>query len=258
LYLTAAAPAEKAGSPQRDAIETTAESLPEDARLRQLGSRPLLGGGASTPLSGSERIDSEIVRLVQRLFVFSRDGGPRSVVFSAVDRSTVLSRLCYRAGHILAAQVPGSVCVVDTNFRAPALHECFGTDNSRGFAEAMVSSGPITDYSFKAGANVFVVPAGVPTKDPSGLFASDRLSARMSELKTGFDYVLINAPELDCSADAVLFGKLTDGVVLVVEANSTRRQSVRIARDSLSEAGVCLLGAILSHHTLPGSVYRSL
>ena len=49
--------------------------------------------------------------------------------------------------------------------------------------------------------------------------------------------------------DAILMGQLTDGAVLVLESNTTRRQVARIAKEDLEAADVRLLGAVLNKRT---------
>ena len=53
---------------------------------------------------------------------------------------------------------------------------------------------------------------------------------------------------------------MADGVVLVIEANSTRREAARMAKETFESANVKLLGAILNNRTfpIPESLYRKL
>ena len=214
--------------------------------------------------NGHRRLDlgseaqEETVKLVQNLFVFPNSHAPRAVVFSAVQGNGS-SEICSQAGEVLAAQ--GSVCLVDANLRAPSLHQLLGVGRFPGLADAMVQPGPIKDFAVRiASGNVWVVPPGSPAVEAQRLFASDQLRSRMGELKEEFDYVLIDAPPVSSYADAVLLGQMVDGVVLVVEANSTRRETARKAKETFEGAGVKLLGAILNNRTfpIPEALYRKL
>jgi protein-tyrosine kinase len=53
---------------------------------------------------------------------------------------------------------------------------------------------------------------------------------------------------------------MADGVILVVEANSTRREMARTAKETFDDANVKLLGAILNNRTfpIPEALYRKL
>jgi capsular exopolysaccharide synthesis family protein len=157
-----------------------------------------------------------------------------------------------RASETLASQVKASVCVVDANFHAPFLHEYFRSNNSKGLAEAVLGSGPIRNYAQLAnGGNLWVITCGSRTTDPHTLLTSDRLQPRLAELRAVFDYVLIDAPPVNLYGDATLLGRLADGVVLVVQANSTHREAVRKAKESLESAKLHVLGAVLNKRTFP-------
>ena len=46
----------------------------------------------------------------------------------------------------------------------------------------------------------------------------------MLEIRDEFDYVLINTASAGSRCDAVVFGRMADGLILVLEASSTRRK----------------------------------
>ena len=66
-------------------------------------------------------------------------------------------------------------------------------------------------------------------------------------LKARADYVLFDVPPVLAAADAVLLGSKVDGVLLVIRANSTRRDYTLQARQALERAHVVLLGAVLTN-----------
>ena len=52
-------------------------------------------------------------------------------------------------------------------------------------------------------------------------------------------------------SDALAFGQLTDGFILVVEANATRREAALQVAENLRAANVRILGAVLNQRTFP-------
>jgi Mrp family chromosome partitioning ATPase len=82
----------------------------------------------------------------------------------------------------------------------------------------------------------------------------------MGELREEFDYVLINSSPVCSFEDAVLLGQMADGLILVVEANSTRREAAQVAKNTCECAKVRLIGAILNNRTfpIPEALYRKL
>jgi Mrp family chromosome partitioning ATPase len=88
----------------------------------------------------------------------------------------------------------------------------------------------------------------------------ERCRARFAELREEFNYILISAPPVTRENEATLMGHLADGIVLIVEANHTKRESVRQAKKHLETAQVQLLGAVLDQRTfpIPEFLYRKL
>ncbi len=73
----------------------------------------------------------------------------------------------------------------------------------------------------------------------------------MAELRKEFDYVLIDSPPLNMCSDSVVLGQLSDGVILVLEANATRREAVLRVAEELRARHVQVLGAVLNKRTFP-------
>ena len=77
------------------------------------------------------------------------------------------------------------------------------------------------------------------------------MRARAAELRKEFDFVIVDAPPMARYADAIALGKLSDGVVMVIEAESTRREAARVAVGNLRSSGIPVLGAVLNKRTFP-------
>ena len=204
-----------------------------------------------------DRVRDEITALVQKLF--SSAQGKHRVVFSGSERGTGSSSICARAGEILASQVQGSVCLVDCNLRSPSLHRQFGVEEGEGMADLLSHSGSIRQYAHPlSGENFWLISAGL-VKDnwPNGI-GSDRMRSRFEELRASFDYLLIDAPPLNTCNDALVLGGLCDGVVLVLKANASRRETTRKALHQLKAANVPALGAVLNQRKfpIPEAIYK--
>jgi Mrp family chromosome partitioning ATPase len=86
------------------------------------------------------------------------------------------------------------------------------------------------------------------------------LRSRFAELRNEFDFVLVDTPAVDFYADAVLLGQLTDGIILVVDSNSTRRETALDVKKNFQAAQVPLLGAVLNKrmYPIPEAIYRKI
>lgn len=193
----------------------------------------------------------EELKLVRRIFL-AEENSPRMVLFSEFERNTGCASICVHVGEILAAQSEGSVCLVDMGFRAPSLHEYCGVQNERGLAEALVESSPVHEFAQQLSpANLWVIPSGRGAPQLNFAKVPDRLRTRMEELRKAFRYVVVHSGSLWLNADAMLVSKWTDGVVLVLEAHSTRRDTARRIKESLGAANARVLGVVLNNRTYP-------
>jgi len=206
----------------------------------------------ATPLPVDQPAHEEALRLVQQLFSSQTQNAPRLVVFAAVDKGSGCSQICARVAEALPANVRGSVCLVEANFRSPSLPEMFGTTNHFGLTDALLGQGPIRTFTKPLHTeNLWLLSSGSLAADSPSLLNSNRIKARFDELRKEFDYTLVDAPPLSRYADAVALGQLADGLVLVLEANSTRREVAQSVAANLQAAKVRVLGAVLNKRTFP-------
>jgi Mrp family chromosome partitioning ATPase len=79
-------------------------------------------------------------------------------------------------------------------------------------------------------------------------------------LKARFDLVWVDAPPVLAATESLLLAPATDGVVLVVEAEATRRPVARAAVERIRDSGAPILGMLFNkrRHHIPDALYRLL
>jgi Mrp family chromosome partitioning ATPase len=131
------------------------------------------------------------------------------------------------------------------------LHKFFGVSNQSGFSEAATSDATFSSHARQIdGSNLTLITAGGPTPDLQ-VAQSESTAFRLRELRAHFDYVLINGPTVPDRGQAIFLGRLSDGIVLILEANSTRRDTAMRVKLEMEQANVPVLGAILNNRTFP-------
>jgi succinoglycan biosynthesis transport protein ExoP len=242
---------------QQAELLTAAVSAPKSSAVQA-------GQYAGTHSNGHERrldldrvAEEESLRLVQTVFLAAN--APRVVMFAGIDSGNGCSHICAQAAEMLATNVPGSVCLVDGNLRKPSLPEFFGVSNHHGLTDSLRNTGAIREFAKKLRLdNLWLLSCGSLAADSSVLLNSELLKTRMAELRAEFDYVLIDSPPLSRYSDGMVLGQLADGVVLVLEANATRREVAMRVADSLRTKDIKVLGAVLNKRTfpIPDAVYK--
>jgi len=200
------------------------------------------------------------LKLVQRVFPAASPESPRVALFTGLESEAGCAPTCARVAEILAGRSEGPVCVVDANFRLPSLHEYFGVENLKGLAEATVESGPVRNFAQQIRARSLADDERESIGKLRFPVMADGLRARIEELRDTFKYVIIHSGPLRLETSAMLLSRWTDGVVLVLEANATRRDAARRVKEILDAANVSVLGVVLNNRTfpIPEAIYRRL
>ncbi|MEO6710272.1 MAG: CpsD/CapB family tyrosine-protein kinase [Planctomycetota bacterium] len=175
------------------------------------------------------------------------EGAPRTVVVTSALRGEGKSVAAVNLALALA-EMPGTqVLLIDGNMHSPAVEDDLSMPRRQGLSELLSGRLPL-DHAIRptSVANVSVLGAGSPPRNPSELLASARMKALLSSLKRRYSYVIIDTPEATTTSDASLLGAIADGVVLVVRQNSTPRQYVEQAYNMLESLGANVLGTLLT------------
>lgn len=207
-----------------------------------------------------ERFANDQLRnLVRKVFF---PGWPRplhQVVLTALAESAETTSIAINIGKAMASEIPGTIAVVESSPSTPALHISSGGSTPE-------QTGPdqrpalLRNSSRQLLTNLWLVPYQAFVADhPEGLAAS-WLRGRISQLRVEFDYLLFSAPPLAFSSHAALLGCLTDGVILIIAANSTRRITAKQGKLLLTHANARVIGTILDQRRfpIPERLYRKL
>ena len=203
----------------------------------------------------------EALRLVQQVFLLQMKAPPRVVVFASIDHGNGCSQMCTSVAEILSKSARRPVCLVEGNFRSPALPDLFGTTNHLGLTDALHQNGPISLFAKLVNEdNLWLLSSGSLAADSPSLLTADRLSDRVAELRQEFEFVIIDAPPLTQYSDALALGQLSDGLVMVLQADSTRREAASMAAATLRSAKIPILAAVLNKRTfpIPDAIYKRL
>jgi polysaccharide biosynthesis transport protein len=199
--------------------------------------------------------------LVQRLLQSAEEEGRlRSVLFSAIGTDDGSAELCAAAGEALASQTTGSICLVDGNLRSPSVHTLFGVTGAPGLSDLLLQPGDLRPCLVRVRPNLWLLPAGSRCNEALPMLVAEQVRPLLAKLLATFDYVVLDTSAAGAHGDATALGPLVDGVVLMLEANATRREVARRTAEQLQAAHVRVLGAVLTNRTfpIPEAIYRKL
>ena len=196
----------------------------------------------------------EILDLVQRIFLIPAESPPRVVVFASVDEQRDASQICASVARTLARVSKRPVCLVEANFRSPNLSAIFGAANRHGLADALTVDKPIDSFCQPTTQEyLWLLPSGALDADSPSLLTPDSLKSRFTELRDSFEFVIVHGAPLAGYAETLILGRVTDGLALVLEAGSTRREAAATAMENLRSSNIPIVAAVLNKGAAPTS-----
>jgi protein-tyrosine kinase len=207
----------------------------------------------------AEAARSEILKLIHSVFLASRNGSRASslqgaVVFSGFEQGLVPSQVTAITSELLSEEVPNiRVCAVDANLSNPSLHEHFSISNSMGFSDALQNPELSHRFTQRVTNNLWVMPCGGPLPQTNGCARiTTKVAADMAAgLQKNFGYIVMNGGSVTDSTNTLALGQAGFAVILIIEANSTRREIAERYKEAFLAANVAVLGAVLHDCALP-------
>jgi capsular exopolysaccharide synthesis family protein len=94
--------------------------------------------------------------------------------------------------------------------------------------------------------NLDVLTCGPVPPNPSELLHTERFAAVLADCGRIYDRIILDSPPTSAVTDPAVLGNLADGVVLVIKAGETTRESATHARRQLTSAKVRLVGVVVN------------
>lgn len=210
---------------------------------------------------GIDQITSEETwKLVHTVFHFQQNA-PHAVLFAAINSGSGCTWICRKTAETLANAVSEDICIVDANFKTPSKRGVLGPTNQYGLADVLRTQRPVREFVRPTNLrNLWLLPSGTGTEASANLLISEKMTRLVGDLRKEFAYLLIDAPPLSTYADGIGLSHLAEGIVLVLEANVTRREVALQVAHRLRHLNTKILGAVLNKRTfpIPEAIYQRL
>lgn len=143
------------------------------------------------------------------------------------------------------AQKGHKVLLMDLDVRRPRVHRNFDKPNEDGLVDYI--SGKIKKEQLVKHTDVGIdlILTGSKTPYPVKLLESDMLQSLLIELKDAYDYVILDTPPISVVVDPIIIGKYADGVLFVVEADSTKKAAIKDSIKQLEMAKINIIGVVI-------------
>ena len=142
----------------------------------------------------------------------------------------------------------GRCLLVDANFRTPGLSRIFNGADAPGLCEALADDPAQRRIHYLPTdiPNLWFMPTGRGPARVPYIFEGQKFDDLVSTLRREFDCILIDGAPMEMYADSAYIAPKTDGVILVVRAETTPLASPSISLRELERVGAPVLGAVLN------------
>ena len=144
------------------------------------------------------------------------------------------------------AQGDKKVILIDCDLRKPSIHKKFKISNLVGLSDVIVGKEDLISSLNKHNSNLLILTSGKIPPNPSEMLSSKAMVSLLEDLKTKFDYIVLDTPPVQAVTDSQILGAKADGTILVVRAEKTKKDSVQNAINLLKKVNANIIGTVLN------------
>lgn len=144
------------------------------------------------------------------------------------------------------AQASKKTVIIDCDLRKPSLHKKFKISNIGGLSDILIGKEKIDDVIHHFNEELDVITSGKLPPNPAEMLGSRTMERLLVALKERYDIIILDTAPLQAVTDAQILSTKSDGIILVVRAHATKRESVIQAKGLIEKVGGKILGTVLN------------
>ncbi|MEI7457820.1 MAG: polysaccharide biosynthesis tyrosine autokinase [Pirellula sp.] len=234
---------------------------------------PILGHVPLAVISRTDRIDDKVDSSIVTLH---KNRAPISEAFRGIRTALFFS--CQQSGvKVLqvTSPVPGDgkstiaaniavsiaqsgrrVCLVDCDFRRPRVAKIFGLAADTGFVQVIGGKVELQDAIQQTTVeNLSALICGRRPANPAELLSSELFGDLVSELRSRFDFVIIDTPPMLAVSDPANVASHVDGVLLAIRLRRNLRPIASRAAQMLHAINANMVGVVVNGIGVGGNSY---
>ncbi len=148
---------------------------------------------------------------------------------------------------IAMASAGQQVLLIDGDLRKPSVATMMALDDSVGLTSVLLGRVSLEDALQRYGDTTLdVLAAGQIPPNPSELLGSVPMELLFHDLKSRYDFVVVDSPPLVPVVDAVVLEKLAGNLLLIVAADRTAKRDLATAFRALTNSGAAVSGVAVN------------
>jgi len=205
--------------------------------------------------------ETEMISLYRSLQGLLTDVDQKIIMFLGANGGEGVSTVVTNLARVVATIFGLHILVVDADTQNPSQHKQFGVDLTVEMED--VTCGV---ESFQSAIQrtkereICIMPLISVGKNSTHVIDAKEMEILFNSLRSHFDLILVDCAPTALFPDSVIISRYSSGVVLIIEAESTRSPVAETLCKQISKAGGNVIGIIFNKRRfyIPEFVYRRL
>ena len=237
----------------RDLMDNTIkdrETLEGITSVGMVGAIPIDKDRRDKPAIAFEQENSAIAEAFRKLRTnlqfLAVDNPPRVIVILSAVPSEGKTTTAINIALALA-EADKNVVLVDGDMRRPSVDKYLDVVGAVGFSTVLSGGASLSDVLQETiYPRLTVLTAGPTPPNPSELLGSQAARKLLDELRSQFDYVIVDSAPILAVTDGAILATVADGALIMSKYGETKREQLVHAVGTLKDVGATLLGAVLT------------
>ena len=182
---------------------------------------------------------------------------PHSILITSATPGEGKTMVSVNLAIAISQEIHGKAILIDGDLRKPGIH-LEKSQNSKGLSNYLSDGTPLSEILINSEIeNLRIITAGSPTRKPSELIGSKRMGELFKSLNEFGDnsYIIVDSSPIVSTTEPTLLSKMVDGIILVVMAERTPRETIQRAVKSIDRQKI--IGIVFNQIDLKQSHYYS-
>ena len=166
-------------------------------------------------------------------------------------KSSIAANLAYTM-----AQRGDTVLLIDANLHSPIQDKIWDIRYDLGISDLLTEQLSPQSVIQRVIPNLDAIFSGEIDSSAS-ILDSPKMQSLIDNYSIIYDFIIIDSPALDITADAISLGSIADGILFIVQSSQINRFQANFAKELLEKSGQNILGFVLNKFNSTVKAYSS-